>query len=242
MNIITKICSLACISVMLFGCATPVGKYEDEVFKVISKNKEYRDYWFSSLHEEKGFRENYSKLVMWLTRTDLRQSEREQGYKLFAEMVSYSFDDFAGYWDATVTHDGRTIYQNNTLFDMDRINLPSVTLNVNHGRLHTADENPYKAQFEEFGLSREQMRKGLPAIGPDGRNIELCSFLPVSNGPLFEVSNMDADKLIDRLGETPSMGITCKDTVDATYWKMRRSQFIDNYGTERSADYQFILP
>jgi hypothetical protein len=132
------------------------------------------------------------------------------------------------YWTESIQYNGMLVYQNDSLFDLERINLPLVS-DLSAGKGYVSNE-----MKEATMTSFSRMKKGLPATGPDGQDVVLCRLIYDSNAAYFEMSKTDAIATLTYLNSGMTFNQACLDrqfTVD--YWPARNAHFIDEKGNKK---------
>jgi hypothetical protein len=132
------------------------------------------------------------------------------------------------YWQESVDFNGMRIYQNDSLFDLERINIPMLSEHLNKSlpNKDSTRDNPM--------TSLHRMTLGLPAVGPDNKNIVICRITYDSKAAYYEMSRTDAVETLIYLNTGMSFGEACLNhKFMKGYWLQRKGHFVDAQGDRK---------
>lgn len=132
------------------------------------------------------------------------------------------------YWQESVDFNGMRIYQNDSLIDLERINIPLLSE-------HLSNSLPNKDSTRDNPMtSLHRMTLGLPAVGPDNKNIVICRITYDSKAAYYEMSRTDAVDTLSYLNTGMSFVEACLNhKFMKGYWLQRKAHFVDAQGDRK---------
>jgi hypothetical protein len=186
-----------------------------------------RDYFYNQPHQNRAVNQLES------TRGQLEGSKKSspEMYERFLKQLEQKDSRFINYWNKKSEWNGNVVYQNNSLFDMERFETISPKLqSYNRGIVDYTSSSIISSGID-FENSVTKMMHGKPAIGPDNKEIVLCRMVNAANAPYFEMSKTDFDVVYGLAGSRTPQGVLCLRSLFASsYWKQRKADFIDYAG------------
>lgn len=186
-----------------------------------------RDYFYNQPHQNGAVNQLES------TRGQLEGSKKSspEMYERFLKQLEQKDSRFINYWNKKSEWNGNVVYQNNSLFDMERFETISPKLqSYNRGIVDYTSSSIISSGID-FENSVTKMMHGKAAVGPDNKEIVLCRMVNAVNAPYFEMSKTDFDVVYGLTGSRTPQGILCLRSLFASsYWKQRKADFIDYAG------------
>lgn len=146
------------------------------------------------------------------------------------EIIKKQNPKLHNYWDEQVSTKGILINQANSIFDLERIKYSKpeyATKEIGDtGYSIYEQQNPIFTN-EIPSTSRHRMMKGMPGIGPDGKDIVICRLLHSSHAPYYEMAYTDAERLLKKMDSDMSFSQSCIFSTKhmARYWQYRVEDF-----------------
>jgi hypothetical protein len=132
------------------------------------------------------------------------------------------------YWTESVTFNNMLIYQNDSLIDLERINIPMMAE-------HVSSSLPNKDAARDSPMtSLARMMYGWPAVGPDNKNIVVCRMTYSDNAAYYEMSRTDAVSTLTYMNSGMSFNEACLNhEFMKSYWVQRKAHFVDKSGDRK---------
>ncbi len=141
-------------------------------------------------------------------------------------LLRWSYPEKPYEWNTATRFSGvsHNIYQQNTLFDLDRVQLSETDYPiVDFNGFETY--NTLKPERTISSTSKRRMVEGKSPIGPDNKPILVCRIGPSSEAPYVEISSWQKDRFEERTGMNFDRCLF--GNTESKYWQHRISDFID---------------
>lgn len=201
--------------------------YDQKILTMVIESQDYPDV------KQELFSENPDNVMM-----SLRNISRGKDAITLSAIISESLTDVLknsyprlnSYWEDRVSMNGMIINQSDSIFDLERIKYSSPEYSSK--RLGNTGLNIYEQQKPIYTneipeTSQYRMRKGNPAVGPDGKNILICRLTHFSDAPYYEMTHSDAQRFIFASKTDMSLSQSCITSSKhmSIYWKHRVNDF-----------------
>lgn len=153
-------------------------------------------------------------------------------------LLKQKFPKAKTYWEDSKEWNGLSVSLSNGLIDPETVPFGHSDMKERKGQRTTYLEATPFIESASFAMTnRHRMRSGLPAIGPDNRQMVLCRLLQDRDATYYEMAQSDAVNLITETQSGMNLDQAClSQSLTKSYWKNRATDFETKYGEELSKD------
>jgi len=172
----------------------------------------------------KSLKGDYSKFIIALQKEKIKDKERLRNAESVAiDLISINYK-MNNNWSIADIDYPNPVMIDNSIVDLNRVSIGSVdfeTIKVNNHYL--INERSETWHVNDTFLSKTLMRQGYPAIGPDGKEIQLCRLFNNKNATFYEISSSTVKTFIEASHSKMTVNEACIQYPGAlkSYWEKR---------------------
>lgn len=200
---------------------------EDSAQDIIDGDIKLKEKWLKNAEHEDFMKHAIISIQSLVGKTNPLSVRKHENLIVKLMSKRYKLDNKWGEKNSIIKNN---VWQNNSLIDLDRVQLGTVrfpTVNAYSTTQH--DMSSETRMITGQKLSSTLMRQGFAPIGPDGKSIRLCRLINHPSASFYEMSEYESHNFIKSSYSFMDVNQACIEYKSSLskYWQKRRLGYFD---------------